>query len=78
MPWINTENISGFMKLYQKSVRFSMLENYGFIKPSIIVPKLTDICLKLSKKEIQQGNLSGTVATLMEGLAIEQSQYIVR
>ena len=55
-----------------------MLENYGFIKPSIIVPKLVDIHLKLSKKEIQQGNLSGTVATLMEGLAIEQSQYIVR
>ena len=55
-----------------------MLENYGFIKPSIIVPKLVDICLKLSKKEIQLGNLSGTVATLMEGLAIEQSQYIVR
>ena len=78
MPWINVENISGFMKLYQKSVRFSMLENYGFIRPSIIVPKLADICLKLSKKEIQQGNLSGTVATLMEGLAIEQSLYIVR
>ena len=78
MPWINVENISGFMKLYQKSVRFSMLENYGFIKPSIIVPKLVDIRLKLSKKEIQQGNLSGTVATLMEGLAIEQSLYIVR
>ena len=55
-----------------------MLENYGFIKPSIIVPKLADMCLKLSKKEIQQGNLSGTVATLMEGLAIEQSQYVVR
>ena len=78
MPWINMENISGFMKLYQKSVRFSMLENYGFIKPSIIVPKLMDICLKLSEKEIQQGNLSGTVATLMEGLAIERSQYVVR
>ena len=66
------------MKLYQKSVRFSMLENYSFIKPSIIVPKLADMRLKLSKKEIQQGNLSGTVATLMEGLAIEQSQYVVR
>ena len=78
MPWINMENISGFMKLYQKSVRFSMLGNYGFIKPSIIVPKLADIRLKLSKKEIQQGNLSGTVATLMAGLAIEQSQYVVR
>ena len=65
------ENISGFTKLYQKSVRFSMLENYGLIKPSIIVLKLTDIRLKLSEKEIQQGNLSGTVATLMEGLAIE-------
>ena len=65
------ENISRFMKLYQKSVRFSMLENYGLIKPSIIVPKLMDIRLKLSEKEIQQGNLSGTVATLMEGLAIE-------
>ena len=78
MPWINMENISGLMKLYQKSVRFSMLENYGFIKPSIIVLKLTDIHLKLSEKEIQQGNLSGTVATLMEGLAIERSQYVVR
>ena len=78
MLWTNVENISRFMKLYQKSVRFSMLENYGLIKPSIIVPKLADIRLKLSEKEIQQGNLSGTVATLMEGLAIEQSQYVVR
>ena len=55
-----------------------MLENYGFIKPSIIVLKLTDIRLKLSEKEIQQGNLSGTVAILIKGLAIERSQYVVR
>lgn len=54
-----------------------MCGNYVFIKPSITVPNLADIRLKLSEKEIQQGNLSGTVATLMEGLAIERSQYVV-
>jgi len=38
------------------------------------VPTLAEICLKLSETEVQQGNLSGTVSTLTEGLAIEKSQ----
>jgi len=40
------------------------------------VPMLADIQLKLSEKEVHQGNLSGTVSTLMEGLTIEQSQCV--
>jgi hypothetical protein len=31
--------------------------------------------LKLSEKEVHHGNLSGTVSTLTEGLAIEKAQY---
>jgi hypothetical protein len=40
------------------------------------VPTLADIRLKLSKREVHQGNLFGTVSTLMEGLAIERSQCV--
>jgi len=39
------------------------------------VPTLTDIWLKLLETEVQHGNLSGSVSTLTEGLAIEKSQY---
>jgi len=31
--------------------------------------------LKLSEREVYQGNLSGTVSALTEGLAIEKAQY---
>jgi len=33
--------------------------------------------LRLSEIEVQQGNLSGAVSILTEGLAIEKSQYVV-
>jgi hypothetical protein len=42
-----------------------------------LVPSLAEIRLKLSEREIQQGNLSGSVSTITEGLAIERSQYVV-
>ena len=38
------------------------------------VPTLAEIRLKLSETEMQQGNLSGTVSALTEGLTIEKSQ----
>jgi hypothetical protein len=41
------------------------------------VPTLAEICLKLSETEVQQGNLSGSVSTLTEALAIEKSQYVM-
>jgi hypothetical protein len=31
--------------------------------------------LKLSEREVHQGNLSGTVSAITEGLAIEKAQY---
>ena len=37
---------------------------------------LADIQLKLSESEVQHGNLSGAVSAIMEGLAIERSQYV--
>jgi hypothetical protein len=39
-----------------------------------LVPTLAEIRLKLLEKEVQQGNLSGSVSALTEGLAIEKSQ----
>jgi hypothetical protein len=42
----------------------------------IPVPSLADIRLKLSETEVQQGNLSGSVSALTEGLIIEKSQYV--
>jgi hypothetical protein len=38
------------------------------------VPTLAEIRLKLSETEVQHGNLSGSVSTIAEGLAIEKSQ----
>ena len=38
---------------------------------------MSEIKLKLLETGVQQGNLSGAVATLTEGLAIEQAQYMV-
>jgi hypothetical protein len=40
----------------------------------ILVPTLAEIRLKLSETEVRHGNLSGSVSTLTEGLAIEKSQ----
>ena len=44
----------------------------------VVVPTLAEIRLKLSETEVQQGNLSGSVSALTEGLAIEKSQYVKR
>jgi hypothetical protein len=41
-----------------------------------IAPTLADIWLKLSESKVQHGNLSGAVSAIMEGLAIERSQYV--
>src|SRR5258708_32300061 len=38
------------------------------------VPTLAEIRLTLSVTEVQHGNLSGSVSTITEGLAIEKSQ----
>ena len=38
------------------------------------VPTLAEIRLKLSETEVQHRNLSGSVSTITEGLAIEKSQ----
>ena len=45
---------------------------YGSL--NLAAPTLAEIRLKMSEMEVQQGNLSGGVSTLMEGLAIEKSQ----
>lgn len=39
-------------------------------------PGLAEIRLELSKKEIKQGNLTGTVNLITDGFAIEKSQYV--
>ena len=40
----------------------------------VVAPTLAEIRLKMAETEVQQGNLSGSVSTLTEGLAIEKSQ----
>lgn len=40
-------------------------------------PTLADIRLRLTEDEGQKKDLSGTVSTLTEGLAIERSQYMI-
>jgi hypothetical protein len=37
---------------------------------------LAEICLKLAEREVQEGSLSDAVSALMEGIAIEKSQYV--
>ena len=39
-----------------------------------LVPTLLEIRLKLSETEVHQGNLSGAVSAITEGLSIEKSQ----
>ena len=43
-----------------------------------LVPTLAEIRLRLSETEVEQGNLSGSVSAVTEGLAIEKSQYVKR
>lgn len=38
---------------------------------------MAEIQMKISETGIWQSNLSGAVATLTEGLVIEQAQYVV-
>ena len=40
----------------------------------IAVQTLSEICFKLAESEVRQGNLSGVVAIVTEGLGIEKSQ----
>lgn len=39
-------------------------------------PSLAEVLLRLSEMEVQEGNMSGTVSALMEGLSIEKAQYV--
>ena len=50
---------------------------FCFAKSYVSLPSMAEIQLKLLETGVQQGNLSSAVATLTEGLAIEQAQYIV-
>lgn len=66
------------LKIYQVKTnngRPDLFACYQSSKDSIPGPSLGDIRLRLSEEELTQGNLTGTVSILTEGLAIERSQY---
>ncbi|KIM72965.1 hypothetical protein PILCRDRAFT_15660 [Piloderma croceum F 1598] len=42
------------------------------------LPTLAEVHLKLSETEVRHGNLSGSVSTLTEGLAIQKSQMLLQ
>ena len=54
-----------------------VVSTFCFAKSYVSVPSMAEIQLKLLETGVQQGNLSSAVATLTEGLAIEQAQYMV-
>lgn len=54
-----------------------VVSTFHFAKSYVSVPSMAEIQLKLLETGVQQGNLSSAVATLTEGLAIEQAQYMV-
>ena len=67
----------GHLTIYNvKSTKCRRIYNstaaYGSL--NLTAPTLVEIRLKMSEMEVQQGNMSGGVSTLMEGLAIEKSQ----
>ena len=65
-------NLSGYdRKLYVViAITGGHLQNFAPIAPSI-----NEIHLRLSEDEVQQGSLSSTVSTIVEGLTIERAQY---
>jgi len=69
--------ISRYMLLSRKNVGDYIIGCWSSEHSLRSVPTLADIHLRLSETEIQQGNLSGAVSTLTEGLAIERSQYVI-
>ena len=48
-----------------------VVSTFCFAKSYVSVPLMAEIQLKLLETGVQQGNLSGAVAILTEGLAIE-------
>jgi hypothetical protein len=62
------------MKLNWKNVGDSFIALCGMDHSCVLVPTLAEIQLKLSETEVQQGNLSGAISALTEGLTIERSQ----
>ena len=65
-------NLSGYnRKLYVViAITGGYLQNFEPIAPSI-----NEIRLRLLGDEVQQGSLSSTVSTIVEGLTIERTQY---
>ena len=67
------------LKIYEVKSEKCMISLYRHLIYNfsrLLVPSMAEIWLELSEKEVRQGNLSGAVATLTEGLAIEQAQYV--
>lgn len=65
------------MKSNQKNVRDSLIHIFLHYILYVSVPLMAEIQMKISETGIWQSNLSGAVATLTEGLVIEQAQYVV-
>jgi len=74
---MSVANIFGYMSLARKNVRDASIPLRNLDHSFRLVPTLAETCLRLSEMDVQQGNLSGMVSTLTEGLTIEKSQYVV-
>jgi hypothetical protein len=73
---IAMEQRGDYLKIYEVKAekRGQFIFGWGMSHSCVSVQTLAEICLKLSETEVRQGNLSGVVSALTEGLAIEKSQ----